>query len=701
MRSFALAAVGIGLAFGWGSLHYPSAPQGHVVDVYHGVRVPDPYRWLENTDSPETQKWIREEDALTASYFANFPGEVALKKRLLELTSATVYPSSDGAGIMVRGGRYFFVRRESDQNQPVLYWMPSRDAEPRVLLDPNTMSKEGIAALDSWSVTLDGKKLVYGLARAGSDWQDVFFRDVDTGADLPDKLEWIKFVSPAWSADGAGVYYGRFPKPLSDDALLQAANTNEQLCFHRLGQPQSSDKVVYERPDHKDWMFMPRVTEDGRYVILGIVQGTAPENLIYYRREGSDAPFTCLIGEFQAHYGFVTNNGPTFYFETTSDAPRGRLISIDTSAGNRRKEIVPQATGTLQQAGRSGDDLYLVYEQDVTSVVRRYSMSGKAEGEIPLPGKGDVHWTREAVPPGEQFFSFESFTEPSTLYTWRSGQNSSPFRPVRLPFDPEKFETRQVFYTSKDGSRIPMFLVGRKGFRADPQTPCLLWAYGGFDISVNPSYHSLFLEWVEMGGIFASANLRGGSEYGEEWHKAGMGLNKQNVFDDFAAAAEWLITNHYTSTPKLGIYGRSNGGLLIGASLNQHPHLYGAEIAGVGVMDMLRFPNFTIGNAWTTEYGRPDNAQDFKTLLAYSPLHNIKPGVSYPPTLILTSDHDDRVVPAHSFKYAAALQHAQAGEAPILIRIETSAGHGGGKPVSKQVEESTAIIEFLEKNLKI
>jgi prolyl oligopeptidase len=675
---------------------YPPAPRGTVVDDYHGVRIADPYRWLENPDSPESRHWIGEENALTNSYFATVPNTAAIKDRLGVLFSPVVYP-----GILAnKADRYFFLRRDSGQNQPILYWMQSRTASPKPLLDPNALSKEGTAALSSWAVSNDGKVLAYGIARAGSDWEDVRFRDVDTGRDRTDKLEWIKFSVPEWEADGKGVYYGRFPKPEEKD-LLTSANYGQQLYLHKLGTAQAQDQLIYERPDHKDWNFQPTVTDDGRYLIIAIGEGTRVENRIAYRDLTSkNTAILDLIDNFDAAYNFLGNRGTKLFFQTTLNAPKGRIVSIDLAHGNALSEIVPQRSDLLDQAVLTGDSLYLVYQKDVASQVVACGLDGGHKREVALPGKGHVRWAERPAHSAEQFFSFQTFTEPETLFslsaaTWKV----TPFEKSRLPFDPESFETRQVFYASKDGTRIPMFLIGRKGFKANPQTPCLLYGYGGFDISITPGYSPLFLEWAELGGTVAIANLRGGGEYGEEWHQAGMKLKKQNVFDDFIAAAEWLIANKYTSREKLGIYGRSNGGLLIGAALNQRPDLFGAAVPGVGVMDMLRFDKFTIGNAWTADYGSPDNPAEFKVLRSYSPLHNIREGGHYPPTLILTSDHDDRVVPAHSFKYGATLQHAQSGPAPILIRIETEAGHGGGRPVSKQIEESAAILGFLEKSL--
>lgn len=680
------------------NLQYPDAPHGNVVDDYNGVRVADPYRWLENPDSPASRKWIQAENALTASYLATVPNTAELKAQLKQLWSPVTYP---GGGLAERNGRIFFLRRDPGKNQPILYWKTSaHDAAARVLLDPNTLRADGTAALDSWSVSRDGKILAYGVARAGSDWQDISFRSVDDCKDLNDKLQWSKFSSLEWAADRSGIYYTRFPEP-PPDALLTAANYNQELRFHKLGTPQSADRLVYARPDHKTWEFEPVLTEDAKYLVIEVHDGTKPENLVFYQElNNSGAKTVELNSKFDAQYDFIGNEGGKFYFASTDQAPRGRVISIDIAAGNQKAEVIPQKASVLSQAVMLGESMYLNYQQDVVAHLYRTSLKTRQMQEIELPGKGTANWADHGPRNGSEYFWFGSFTQPTSLYLLAAGSSrGESFGSAELPFDPKAFETRQIFYKSKDGTKIPMFLIGRHGFQANPQTPCLLWGYGGFDISLTPGYSPLYLEWVQRGGIVAVANLRGGNEYGEAWHQAGMKLKKQNVFDDFIAGAEWLIANRYTSTPKLGIYGRSNGGLLIGAVLNQRPDLFGAAIAGVGVMDMLRFDQFTSGPGWTSDYGSPHNPVEFKAIRAYSPLHNIHDGTHYPPVLVLTADHDDRVVPGHSFKYTAAMQHAQGGPAPILIRIETSAGHGGGKPISKQVDEAAAIIGFLEKAL--
>lgn len=694
----AFVAVLLSVPMTGASLQYPAAPRGNVVDDYHGVRIADPYRWLENPDSPESRQWIRAENALTESYLKTVPDTNALKSQLTKLWTPAAYPMG---GFAEEGGRYFFLRRDPGKNQPILYWKAAGDdSQAKVLLDPNTLRADGTAALDSWSVSRDGKILAYGIARAGSDWQDIQFRTVDDGKDLNDKLEWSKFSALEWSPDGSGIYYTRYPQP-APDSFLTAANSNQELRFHTLRTAQRSDRLIYSRPDHKTWTFDPIVTEDGGYLIIEVHEGTRPENLVFYRTlKEPNAKTIELSRTFDAQYQFLANEGAKFYFETTDNAPRGRVISIDTAAANRKAEIVPQKQAVLDQAVILGDSMYLNYQQDVVAHLYTAPLKTRELREVATPGKGAASWAEHGPKHGPGFFWFGSFVEPTSLYSVAPNATEvKRFSPGDLPFDPKSFETRQVFYPSKDGTKIPMFLIGKHGFSAHAETPCLLWGYGGFDIAEAPHYSPLYLEWVQRGGLVAVANLRGGSEYGEAWHQAGMKLHKQNVFDDFIAAAQWLIENRYTSTPKLAIYGRSNGGLLIGAVLNQRPDLFGAAIAGVGVMDMLRFDQFTVGQGWTSDYGSPSNPVEFKAIRAYSPLHNIHDGTRYPPVLVLTADHDDRVVPGHSFKYTAAMQHAQGGPAPILIRIETSAGHGGGKPVGKQVDEAAAIIGFLQKAL--
>jgi prolyl oligopeptidase len=679
----------------------PAAMRIDHVDEIHGVKVPDPYRWLEQ-DSEETRKWVLAQSEYARNYLTALPGRDEIRgtiTRNFRYTRSVPYTYGNGAyaGIVKRGGRYFFLRQDGLQNQPVLY-VQDPGAEPRELINPNTLSGEGIAAISMWSASPDGKWLAYGVAKAGSDWQVWRVRDVATGKDTTDTLDWIKFATATWSPDSKGFYYARFPEPPKAE-LLTAANFHNKLYYHRLGDPQSRDKLVYERPDHKEWRFSADVTSDGRYLIISIHEGTRTERyLVVQDLTRPDAPRD-LTPPFDAKYEPVGDAHGKLYLITNWKAPRSRIMAADLSRPGRDfwQEIVPETQDTLEQAVLTGGRLVVQYLRNAQSAVRLHSLDGKLIREVQLPGIGTAHWALNQAEEKEQFYSFASFTQPELLYRYDvAAGKSTAFFESKLPFDPASIETRQVFYPGKDGTRIPMFLIHRKGLQPGTPTPTLLYGYGGFDVSLQPSFSAFYLSWVQLGGVMAIANLRGGGEFGEAWHRAGMLENKQTVFDDFISAAEWLIANKYTSPQRLAIYGASNGGLLVGACLNQRPDLFGAAIPAVGVMDMLRFHKFTIGQAWTVEYGSPDNPAHFEFIRKYSPLHNIRQGVRYPPTLVMTADHDDRVVPLHSFKYAAALQHVQEGDAPILIRIDISAGHGAGKPTSKRIDEWTDMMVFLK-----
>jgi prolyl oligopeptidase len=674
-----------------------SARRGDQTDDYHGRKIADPYRWMEDLDSAETRQWVQAERAFTEASLKNVPERKILEARMKSLWNFERMPKrEEGAGYVVRGGRSFFLKQSGLQNQPVLYVQDLPNGNPRPLIDVNGLAADGTVALSVWEPSYDGRYLAFGLAKAGSDWQEFQVRDVASGKDLTDKLEWIKFSSPAWSRDSKGIYYGRFPKP--EGATLTGVNENQKLYYHKLGDSQSADTLVYERPDHKDWIFATNTSEDGRYLLIRVEQGTDSRNLLFYKDlSDPNGKVVELIRELFAAQRFLGNKGRRFYVQTTYNASRGRVVAIDLDHPERTEwtEVVPQTVNTLEQATMDGEWLVLQYLKDATGLVRVQAVNGGDGYDVPLPANASIALADRS----RRFFSVASFTAPENIYDCGAdGRSCQPLSLGKLPFDPSKLKTTQVFYPSKDGTKVPMFLVHRKGLALTGNTPTLLYAYGGFNISVTPWFNPRFVEWVEMGGVLAVANLRGGGEYGEAWHQAGMKQKKQTVFDDFISGAEWLIANKYTSPKKLAIHGGSNGGLLIGAVLNQRPDLFGAAIPAVGVMDMLRFHKFTIGAAWTSEYGSPDNPEDFPAIFAYSPLHNIG-DTAYPPTMILTADHDDRVVPAHSFKYAATLQRAQKGPAPILIRIETAAGHGGGKPTGKRIEEDADVLAFLMKAL--
>jgi prolyl oligopeptidase len=675
---------------------YPAARKGDQVDDYHGVKVADPYRWLEDLDSEETRAWVEAENKLTFSFLEGIPARSAIKERLTKLWNYEKY------GVPFKeGSRYFYTRNSGLQNQSVLYSVTSLDGQPQLLLDPNTLSTDGTVALSGMQISNGGKLLAYSLSASGSDWQEWKVRDVETGKDLSDHLKWVKFSGASWAHDNSGFFYNRYDEPKGDS--LKETNYFQKIYFHKIGTPQSDDTLVYERPDQKDWLFGGNVTEDGNYLIITVFQGTDSKTRVYYKDlKAKDAQVVKLLDDFDAAYTFIGNDGPRFWFQTDLKASRGKIIEIDTNKPAREnwKDVVPETKESLQTATLVNNRFILNYLKDAYTQVRIHDTSGKLVNEVQFPGIGSAEGFGGRSTDKETFYSFTGFTTPTTIYRYDMvSSKSSVFRQPKVDFNPADYETKQVFYTSKDGTKVPMFITYKKGIKLDGNNPTYLYGYGGFDVSLPPVFSVGVMVWMEMGGVYAQPNLRGGAEYGEEWHLAGMKLKKQNVFDDFIAAAEWLIANKYTSTPKLAIGGGSNGGLLVGASLTQRPDLFGAAVPQVGVMDMLRFQKFTIGWAWVSDYGSSENADEFKALYAYSPLHNIKPGTSYPATLVTTADHDDRVWPGHSFKFAATLQAAQAGNAPVLIRIETKAGHGAGKPTSKIIEESADRWAFLVKAL--
>ena len=691
----ALASTALLVAKEPSAFKYPEAPKSDQVDDYHGTKVPDPYRPLENPDSPETRAWIEAQNKLTFNFLESIPERKKINDRLTKLWNYEKY------GVPYReGGRYFFAKNTGLQNQSVLYVAQKVPGDAKALLDPNTLSKDGTTAMTGKDVSEDGKLLAYGLAMAGSDWQEWRVRNIETGKDLEDHIKWIKFSGASWNGDGTGFYYSRYDEPESAEQL-KAANYFHKIYFHKLGTPQSEDVLVYERPDHKDWLMNGDVSDDGSYLIINISQGSDPRNRIFYKDlRKPDAPVVELLNKADAEYAFLGHDGPVFWFRTNLNAPRGRIIAIDTTKPEEIKELVPESDEKLESVEVVGERFVANYLKDAHSMVRLFELNGKPAGEIALPGLGTASGFTGERTDTETFYNYVSYTEPQTVfrYDFKTGKSEVLFRP-KVDFNSADFQTEQVFYESKDGTRVPMFLTYRKGMKKDGTNPTLLYGYGGFDASMTPNFTPATAAWLQMGGVYAVANLRGGGEYGEEWHRAGTKLRKQNVFDDFIAAGEWLIEHKITSTPKLAISGRSNGGLLVGAVLNQRPELWGAALPGVGVMDMLRFQKFTIGWAWVSDYGSSDNKEEFDALFKYSPLHNVKPGTKYPPTMITTADHDDRVFPGHSFKYAAAMQAAQAGPAPVLIRIETRAGHGAGKPTTKQIEDVTDQLAFLVKAL--
>lgn len=678
---------------------YPDAPTVDQVDVMHGVKVSDPYRWLEDTDSPQTKQWIEAENKITFDYLGTISVRDKIRDRLEKLWNYEKFGTP-----FKEGGRYFFEKNDGLQNQSVVYTMEKLDAEPRVLLDPNTLSKDGTIALNGYAISSDGKYMAYGLSDGGSDWKTLRVRDVATAKDTSDEIKWVKFSEPSWAKNGKGFFYSAYDTPKPGEEL-RSANYFHKLYFHELGTPQTKDQLVYERQDQKEWGFGGQVTDDGQYLIISVSQGTERKNRVYYKNLAiKDAPIVRLLDDFDAQYSFVDNDGPVFWFFTDQKAPRGRLIAIDTRNPEREKwrEIIPQSAETLEGVSLVNDMFIATYLKDAHSQVKMFNFDGKVTHEVQLPGIGSAAGFSGKRHDKETFYSYNSFNMPSTIYRLDLTNNQSTiFKQPKVDINPEDFVTTQVFYPSKDGTKIPMFITHKKGLKRNGANPTYLYGYGGFDISLTPRFSIANLVWMEMGGIYAQANLRGGGEYGKEWHDAGRLKKKQNVFDDFISAGEYLIKEKYTSKNKLAIGGGSNGGLLVGACLTQRPDLFGAALPQVGVLDMLRFQLFTIGWAWVSDYGASTDPEMFRVLHAYSPYHNIKPKTQYPATMITTGDHDDRVVPGHSFKFAAALQAAQAGKAPVLIRIETRAGHGAGKPTKYIIDEAADRWAFLVRALKI
>jgi prolyl oligopeptidase len=680
---------------------YPETERDDTVDVLHGVKVADPYRWLEQDvrKSKKVRAWVDAQNKVTNAFLEAIPERKAIRTRLTELWNYERYSAP-----FKQGGRYFYFRNDGLQNQAVLYTMAKLGGKPRVLLDPNKLSKEGIVALTGVEVSDDGKKLAYGIADSGSDWNIWKIRNVDTGKDLDDEIRWVKFSKASWTKDGKGFYYSRFNEPKEGEKFT-ALNLNQKVYFHKLGTKQAEDVLVYERPDHPKWGFSATVTEDGRYLIMSTWKGTDHNNRLSYKDlKDPDAKFVDLVDDFKNEFDFLDNDGPVFFIRTDLKAPRRRVIAIDTRKPDRKewKELVPQAKETLASAGVAGNLLILSYLKDAQTQVKMCKLDGTFVRNVQFPGIGTASGFSGKRTEDETFYTFSSFAVPPTTFRYDLATGKSEiFRKSKVKFKPEDYTTEQVFYKSKDGTQIPMFLTYKKGMKKDGNNPTLLYGYGGFNISLTPDFSVARIVWLENGGIYAQANLRGGGEYGEDWHKAGTKKQKQNVFDDFIAAAEYLIDKKYTTTKKLAIRGGSNGGLLVGAVMTQRPDLFGACLPAVGVMDMLRFHKFTAGRYWVDDYGNPDNEADFKAIFAYSPYHNIKKGTKYPATLVTTADTDDRVVPAHSFKFIAMLQYAQAGPAPVLARIETSAGHGAGKPTTKLIAESADLFAFLVKVLDL
>ena len=681
------------------AMTYPVTKTVDQVDIYHGVKVADPYRWLENPDADDTKAWVDAQNKVTFEYLNQLPDRERIQKRLTELWNYEKYGMP-----FKRGERYFYYKNDGLQNQSVLYAIETLNAEPRVLLDPNTLSSDGTVALSGISISDDGSQLAYGLSKSGSDWQEWKVRDVVTGNDLSDEIKWVKFSGASWTNDGKGFYYSRYTEP-DEKTKLEAVNYYQKLYYHRIGEAQSADVLVYDRPDQKEWGFSGDVTEDGRYLIISVWKGSDRKNLVFYKDLSQpNSKVVELISTWDAEFDVIDNDGSVFWVKTDLDAPRSRVVAIDLTNPDSKhwKTVISQTDETLKGVGLLNNQFVASYLKDAHSQVKIYALDGTLVRDVALPGLGSAGGFGGKRSDVETFYSYTSFTEPNTIYRYNvETGNSDVFRKPNVKVDGSAYETKQVFYTSKDGTKVPMFITYKKGLKLDGTNPTLLYAYGGFNVSLPPFFSVSNSVWLEMGGVYALANLRGGGEYGQAWHEAGMKLKKQNVFDDFIAAAEWLIAEKYTSSPKLAIEGGSNGGLLVGAVMTQRPELFGAALPAVGVMDMLRFHKFTIGWAWQGEYGDVEKSEpEFKAIYAYSPLHHLKAGTRYPATMVTTADHDDRVVPAHSFKFAAALQKAHQGDNPVLIRIATKAGHGAGKPTKKIIEEAADKWAFLRSVLR-
>jgi prolyl oligopeptidase len=682
------------------ALMYPNAKKGDVVDDYFGTKVADPYRWLEDTDSVETMAWVKAENVLTSGYLEKLPDRAPFREELTNLLNYQRYtvPSWEGH-------RYLYRKNNGLQNQSVIYTLKALSDEPRVLLDPNRLASDGTVAVTSTTVSDDGRLLAYEVAASGSDWNEIRIRDIDADKDLPDVIKWIKLSDePSWTKDSKGFFYAKFPEPKPSGNQTFSLQAYQKLYYHLLGEPVEKDRVIYERSDDPDLAVGVEVSHDGRFLLMLVSKGTENRELLYSKDLGDpmapkiDAPFEPIVDKFEADFKIVGSIGTQLFVVTDLDAARYKIVEIDQTNPSRDhwKEIVPESKDLLEDAALVGGKLVVKYLVDAKNQLFVFGLDGKRESEISLPALGTVRTLSGDPDRPELFYLFTSFLYPSTIYRYdvNTGWNTVFKRP-NVDFEPDRYQTKQIFYPSKDGTKVPMFIVCKKGIKLDGNNPVYLTGYGGFNVSMTPSFTASYASWIEKGGVFALPNLRGGGEYGRQWHESGIKERKQNVFDDFIAAAQALIDAKYTKASKIAIEGGSNGGLLIGAALTQRPDLFGAAVVAVGVLDMLRFQRFTIGWGWESDYGSSDTPDGFEYLIKYSPLQNIKEGTCYPPTLVTTGDHDDRVMPGHSFKFAATLQGAQRCTYPILIRIETKAGHGSGKPMSKIIEEQSDILAFM------
>jgi prolyl oligopeptidase len=675
-------------------INYPETLKTDTVDVYFGTEVADPYRWLEDDNSAETAAWVTAQNEVTDAYLAKIPYRDQIRERLTALWNYPRY------GVpFKKGGYYFFFKNDGIQNQSVLYIQDSLKGEARVFLDPNKLSADGTTSLGTYSVSKDGKYFAYAISKAGSDWNEIYVMETATGKQLTDKLEWVKFSGISWRENG--FYYGRYDKP-ADGGALSSKNEYKKVYYHNIGDPQDKDVLIYENRNYPLRGYEVAATEDGRFLVLYETESTSGNALYVKDLSKPKADFVKIADGFRFDYSFISNQDEKFYLLTNDAAPKYKLVEVDLNApaSANWKTIIPEKEEVLKSAEVAGLHIVTLYMKDATSKAFVHNMDGSLLHEIELPGPGTIAGFEGNKEENEAFFSYTSFIYPSTVFSYDITANRAEvLHQSEIDFDPSLYESKQIFYTSKDGTRVPMFIVHKAGMKLDGNNPVYLYGYGGFNVSLTPTFSVSRLLFIEQGGVFAVPNLRGGGEYGEAWHRAGTKLQKQNVFDDFIAAAEYLIAEKYTKPEKIAIAGGSNGGLLVGACMTQRPDLFAVALPAVGVMDMLRFHKFTIGWAWTEDYGSSADSTEFKYLLGYSPLHNLKAGTCYPATLVTTADHDDRVVPAHSFKFAATLQEHQDCNKPALIRIETNAGHGAGKPISKMIDEATDIWAFTMYNL--
>lgn len=680
---------------GMAQILYPQTKKVDQKDIHHGVEVADPYRWLEDDRSAETGEWVKAQNKVTDAFLSQIPYRKQLQDRLEKVFNYPKYSAPTE-----KGGWYYFYKNDGLQNQSVLYRQKEINGTSEVVLDPNKLSEDGTTGLKQFSLDKEGKYAAYALSKGGSDWMDIFVMDMKTLKPLTDKIEWVKVSGIAWQGDG--FYYSRYPKP--EGSALAAKNENHQVWFHKIGTSQAEDKLIYEDAKNPQQFNIVYTLEDEKYAFLTISdRGKGLDGNAIYFKEKDAKDFTPIVGEItNSSYSVFYNSGDKFYVKTNDKAPNEKVLTY-TASTKKWADLLPEKPEPLQSVNSAGGKLFVSYMKDVTTHVYVYDLSGKLENEVKLPGVGTAGGFGGEAKDKSVFYSFTSFTFPPTIYSYDiASKKSTLFRKPEVDFNSEDFETKQVFYASKDGTKVPMFITYKKGLKLDSKNPTLLYGYGGFNVSLNPAFSPLLIPFLEQGGVYAQANLRGGSEYGEAWHEQGMKLKKQNVFDDFIAAGEYLIANKYCDSEYLALRGGSNGGLLVGTVINQRPDLAKVAIPQVGVMDMLRFQKFTIGWNWIADYGSADNAEEFKVLYGYSPLHNIKSGVNYPATLVTTADHDDRVVPAHSFKYAAELQEKAGKDSknPLLIRIDTNSGHGASN-TKKNIELTADIYGFILWNMGV